>query len=60
MEITVDVSLVCSVCKNEIYGKQDRYGNLEVDPCEICMRDARDDGVIEGEANAEKEGRNEE
>jgi len=55
MWITVDVDMEfkCQVCGSNLDVNQERNGGIEVEPCDNCMRDAREDGIKEGESNVE-------
>ena len=41
---TVEINLICAVCKNELTAEQVLSTAYHVEPCERCMTDAEEEG----------------
>lgn len=57
---TLEIKVYCDKCRDEVSAEFDRDGTLMVDPCEGCLREAKeaadeaayDRGFAEGESSA--------
>lgn len=47
-EITVDVEMICDNCRGTLDGDYVR-GQLVVEPCDTCMTEQHNEGVVEGQ-----------
>ena len=46
-EITFEIDVICEVCKTTLTASEYK-GQLFVEPCEVCMDRAKDEGLDEG------------
>ena len=44
MEVTVEVDLVCESCGTALNATQTRNGDIEVSPCDKCLKEAYEEG----------------
>ena len=49
VEVLVNIDLVCSECSKDLKAKQeDADGPLQVEPCEVCINKAHEEGYDGG------------
>jgi hypothetical protein len=53
--VEVDNCFICGVCGSRLDADQRINGDITIEPCELCLKEAHDEGVKEGEENANQE-----
>jgi len=58
MFVELEIDLVCDTCGRDLYVNQGSDRVLNVEPCQVCLADAKKEGYEEGYLDGQAEAEN--